>query len=846
MYYEEFPEFISGPSLEELFVPEPYKPSINIPKQIGQVKKQSSLFHYLENNRARIEAECNKKLEQIALQELPEVVAFTLLDFLSSKPGNIRHSGSTYRSEMYDKNLIETMVKSIKQNKPIPIFFLSFSPKFQNPELTGNQLMPDLATYLALCNLHNIIQAAKCIYPSGVKFIVSYEGTYTRPLGRYSKNEIERAFEILVQFNACSNKKYFPTAEENLVELIDGATLIQREVEQEKTYGCATFQTRFTDERLKLEKQYLEAKLRLSSYLKNKLSVLIQSDALKPFIEGGTVKNADIEDAFLYKTMRSQAIKKEIQFSKFLSILNSILKVLDPNAAQTFSSDLNFLLDMEGWMDFYRGTIHSDKMFPKNVHGTSQEYYIERMVFMYKAFNIIKYTGGPKNRGLVGYLEEREGVPLLMATVEGNKAKMNFQLVPGCDFYPHHRCFVQGKQGNLEPITFKEIGTTNAGPFAFETYHPVKIPGYPYPFYWAAESNVSRFTADSLEWKPSMGAKFTLYHAPNFDETNIINPYDHPGFYFVKKTIIGRPGELVYDHQLQQLSKLKEMHAAGIKIVPFILYEQVTPKEITYVTPLITLPSAKDVFFNLEGVQLTEGFEQLLRDLDQELWGKGSFKNPEQQFTTRHLPSVIRGIHACENNPMSVQTLTLILNGQEMPNLLVFLKICKEHSAHLDQMSQCFKVPEFTHGDLHFGNVFVEPQTFKPMLIDPNRKQEAISVEFELSRLILSFYRDIIINSKLDITTNGNSISIRYKGDAEKIIKNRACVLEIFRHNESVKKWCSDLNSSLGFVKLYEAIHIATVFHLRPSEQQLSTYFIGTFLLHEALTELKILKPLSL
>src|SRR3989339_1664446 len=140
----EITEYPTTPDYEPSFVPED---TIHPDQLSGRIK--GSLRVYYE----KYDPENLANLEKREFKKTPEATAVALLEFLSGRPGEIRRTGSSYRNPEYDAYMINMMVESIRNNQPIPLFGLSFSPKFKNPDISAGQLLPDIANYLAFSNL---------------------------------------------------------------------------------------------------------------------------------------------------------------------------------------------------------------------------------------------------------------------------------------------------------------------------------------------------------------------------------------------------------------------------------------------------------------------------------------------------------------------------------------------------------------------------------------------------------------------------------------------------------------------------------------------------------------------
>jgi len=801
----------------------PFAPEVTIhPDQLSERIKDSLRVYY-----GKHDPESLANLEKREFKKTSEVTAVALLEFLSGRPGEIRRTGSTYRNPKYDADTIHMMVESIRNNQPIPLFGLSFSPKFKNPDISAGQLLPDMANYLAFSNLQQIARGAETIYSPGLQINVGYEGNLYRALGRY-RVETQDTLKVLEKLNerafAQSGRNEEDIADrENPVKIIDAAKLVQQCLINVEGKDKKEWQNRLRERKDAVQRQYESAVAKVNEYISSRRSEFAKFDV--PDVENDQSPiDALRENGKLFNALMK--IMKEKQKERKSLETEDALQEDQAAELDELIQSIDTLGGLENWMSFYRGTLSPD-MFKTE---RSKEAYVKRMAFYYRAFNEIKYTGGQHGHGILDF--NPSAVPI---TVNGTSKKMNLQLVPGWDYFPHHRLTARAlkrdKKGNEQyewvPLGHKQMRDSDG------VFIPRYVEEYDYPFYYEQ----LRATAEgSLDDRTSMGASVHIMESEQGEK------------FVVKRALYGDQ----YEHLLRQIQRTRQMREADISIVPELVDSNVKDDEVYYVSPFVEGGSLDDQYFGEKSNRETtrNEFAGLLMDLQRELWSKGERHTEERYFSDHHLSSVERGLELLQhidNKDLRgfAQHELVKINGKTRVNMSTLLDWVKKSTPMLDRDFSDSVVPEFTHGDLHFGNILMDQES-NIQLIDINGSPErdTSSIEFELSRMLLSFYRQIIRDKEYSVSVDefGNA-TVKYTERGRQLLEQRETFLQSITSNSQLMEFslpngerrAEGIRRFVSKIKLLEAIDIATVFGKRLEDEQAATYLIGTELLYTAL-----------
>ncbi len=381
------------------------------------------------------------------------------------------------------------------------------------------------------------------------------------------------------------------------------------------------------------------------------------------------------------------------------------------------------------------------------------------------------------------------------------------------------RVIKSGKQGETyawKPLSMEEMRKSDA------VFLPKYVAEHDYPLYYEQLKETGNFDA-----KTSMGASVRLMETDAGEQ------------YVVKRAAVGKE----YDHLLCQVRRMQGMRAEGIAIIPELVHVNIQDMELYYVMPYIKGEAADEAFFaNMTDEEFLGKLNTMLSHFDQELWSKGDYSYEQHHFSQRHLSAIERGLEGTRNvSSKEIRTLLqkgmFTVNGEQVTNLPVLLSWIKQSSSLLDRVFETAKVPHFAHGDLHFGNILFD-EAGKPYLIDINgtKEREKNIAEFEASRILLSFYRQILRNNEYRIMQDeSGECRLQYTEKGLEILQRRQQALDAIMEHPDMQKWFANKEQSRHMIELLEAIHIVTVFHKRSDEQQLITYVFGTQLLEQAI-----------
>ena len=303
-----------------------------------------------------------------------------------------------------------------------------------------------------------------------------------------------------------------------------------------------------------------------------------------------------------------------------------------------------------------------------------------------------------------------------------------------------------------------------------------------------------------------------------------------------------------YNRLLQQIKRMQILQNSGINITPKLLEFSVNKNQTYYIMSFIKGVSGYQKYVKevKNEIEFKNRFNDLITQLNSRLWSKGKFFYEEQYFSTRQNYVVDRSMKDIKEfikiYPLFIQD-KLIINGVVIHSLKTLLLQVKNALNFLDNLFKNTKIPQFTHGDLHLDNILVQTNGEITVIdLNENEQRENNSMEFELGRLMMSFYREIITNKYYEIKTEGvNDFRIKLNRKGLKILNLRFNAYEEIFQNKNLVSWFNDREKSHKIIEFMEALHLVNVFFRRPKSEIIPTYILGTLLLSKSLKNLELL-----
>ena len=303
-----------------------------------------------------------------------------------------------------------------------------------------------------------------------------------------------------------------------------------------------------------------------------------------------------------------------------------------------------------------------------------------------------------------------------------------------------------------------------------------------------------------------------------------------------------------YNLLLQQIKRMRILRNSGVNIIPKLLEFSVNKNQAYYIMPFIKGVSGYQKYVQevKSEIEFKNRFNDLIMQLNSRLWSKGKFFYEDHYFSRRQNYVVDRGMKDIEEF-IKIYPLfqdKLIINGVAIYSLKTLFLQIKSALTFLDDLFKNTKIPQFTHGDLHLDNILVQADGKITVIdINENEQRKNNSIEFELGRLMMSFYREIITNRHYEITTEGvNDFRIKLHKKGLKILNLRFKAYEEIFQNKNLTYWFHDKEKSCKVIEFMEALHLVNVFFRRPKSEIIPTYILGTLLLFKSLSNLKLLR----
>ena len=741
-------ELVRGPSLEKII--------LDLPSNKYEIEKPE------ENNYS------------------PSNMTQIIWEYLNSRPGKIRHSGSRPDYGENEEKYKQKICNSIKRGMPIELLFMNFSPKFSNPLVSGYSVLPDLSSLLALQHLIDVAAPVREIYEPGIKFVAIYEGGIYQELGKFSDDEICQTYKQITNFAKNLEKRANASG---IIKIADGKEIINK-------LGSG-----FIDDLVREEKRLTE----LYNSKKDPDFITRVDDWRKKFALG--IINLDnlISDFGIeHKPLK----------------INDILRILN---------------DSEPPKD----------LFLKHVKELAEEI-TYKMALDYFAFNHLKYSAGDNHLGIMQ--EYPEAMPITVRADKKRLSlqlipgvsmyphhgitvwtgeKWDVTRLVDLARYPgqFQGVILSGKENNKESPFYYLLKDACCPQFAKPVGPFKKTELFP--------DVLSKKGYHMLEnWGSFGGTDSELFLVKNKSNEKVIIKYSSTDGFDGN----GRP---LLKKEVARLEGITEMLGDSQKIFPRIkeyynddkttFYAmELFPNSKTVADYLAKLPNGR--LYAEETGKITQ---DLLSLLSKDVYSKGSQKAPEKYISTWHLNRLRQGIGLLVDNPDAkykdsteffkkiFDYKTVKINGIEFLNFPSLLDIIHQNEEEINKRLNPSQVPLVTHGDLYFGNV-LRNNSGELFFIDPHGKRPINAVETELGRITLSFFADFFSKQNYEIDVQGDDkLCMYYTGNNEDLIlgmsKARDNMLDIFSNHKGIYDLVKDTEDWRSHVLLTEAIHIPVV-----------------------------------
>ncbi len=793
--YQNLSEFqlVKGPSLEEIVS--------NLPHDEYEIEKPK------DNNYA------------------PSNITRIIWDFLNSRPGKIRHSGSRPDYGVNEKMYIQKIIYYVKRGMPIELFLMNFSPKFANPLVSGTDIFPDLSNLLALQHLVDIGLPVREVYEPGIRFVVVYEGGIYQELGKFNDEEVQQTYQQVKYFSKLIEEK---AGMPKILDIVDGKELVH-------SLGIDDFIAALREE-------------------ENSLCNLYESKENPSFTH---------------------------QFDEWCN--KFALNVVDlDKLIKKYGLD-HAPLTVNEWLQVLGDSIPQD-LFLRQVRdlATNATY---TMAIDYFAFHNLKYCAGRENLGIM----QNYPHALPVTVRADKKRLVIQLIPGVSMYPHHGITVWNGKKWKITklidlaryPDQFMGVVLSNKegigrNPFYY-LLKDIDCPGFAKPLIPVKEVFPLILTKKGYSMLEDLSSKGTmdsrLFLAEDSDNKKVVIKYSSAEGFQGN----GRP---VLRQEAKRLENIVKLMGSSQKVFSKISEFYDNNDVIYYVMDFF--PETETVTDHLAGFKDRETYvdetkkitNKLLNILSDEVYSKGSQETPEKYISKWHLDRLRQGMQLLIKNQYDEEFKIsnskyrnlseffkkvfgydkVNINGIEFLNFPFLLNIIQKNEEKMNKKLNPEKIPVLTHGDIHFSNV-LRNKHGELLLVDPYGRRPLNAVETELGRISLSFFADFLRKRNYNIDVHFDDklkMNLYYNGDNEDLMlgmsKARNSMLQTFREHKGIYELVKDTEDWQSHVLLMEAIHIPVVaankFAIDPSGKlSFGCYMAGTVLMNNVLARMGFIEP---
>lgn len=244
-----------------------------------------------------------------------DTIGSVLLKHLTSKIGFIKNSKTNHFASELFNSYSTSFHKLVSKGSPIQFFFLGFSPKFRNPDISNGFLLPDMSDLLTLIHLNLISKKIREVYDYGFQFILGYKGDIYKTIGMWDEKVISDCFENIQILNKYAEKI---VGVKNAIKIINTKELFNKE-------GSYMYK-QIEDEIEKLKDEYINLKIPETLSVINKWLLNFDKSIDKSLFRSiSELETYKLNQAFLFRSLENV---QYIGGEKNLGILNSLPNVL--------------------------------------------------------------------------------------------------------------------------------------------------------------------------------------------------------------------------------------------------------------------------------------------------------------------------------------------------------------------------------------------------------------------------------------------------------------------------------------------------------------------------------------